>query len=193
MGILAQGTSATGAASDAFTWAKTATALSAAGDFTSGLGGMQLANYQAAIASRNAALLSQSAQAAEAAGEYTAQATLEKGGQIAGRQLAGFGASNIDVNIGSPQAAIAATRTVSAMDAAIDRYNAARQAYGLRVEAAGQTAEAGLEKRAGLSSFLSGISGAGSTLLGGAQSIAGKYAGWQLGQPRPVTQPVTLG
>lgn len=184
MGILQQSLgTAQGAANDSFAWAKTATALSAAGDISSGVGGLQLFNYQAAVAAHNAQIMAQNAEATRAAGEYTAETLLERGGQIAGRARAGYGASNIDVNIGAPKQVEASTKAVSAMDAAIERYNAAREAYGLQVQGEAEKAQAKVDKSAGLGTFLQGISGAGSTLLGGASSISGKYAQWKLGMP----------
>ena len=179
MGTMPQ--NAQGAANDSFAWSKAATTLSAVGDVTGGIGGLQLSNYQAAVAAHNAAIMGQNAAAATAAGEYSAEATLERGGQIVGKEKAGYGASNIDVNVGSPKLVEGSTRTVSAMDAAIERFNAAREAYAYKVQGAAETAQAGVEKSAGIGSFLSGISGAGNTILGGAQSTAAKYAGWKLG------------
>ena len=63
------------------------------------------------------------------------------------------------------------------------RYNAAREVYGYKTQAATDTAQAGLYKSAGINSLLAGISGAGSSVVGGAQSIAGRYAQWKLGLP----------
>lgn len=184
MGTLQQGGaagSAAAAANDSFKWSQAATALSGAGQLASGIGGLQLGNYQAAVAAHNASIMAQNAAASLKAGEYTAESTLEKGGQIVGREQAGYGASNIDVNVGSPKQVEGSTRTVSSMDAAIERFNAAREAYGQRVGAAQETAQASIDKSAGVGSLLSGISGAGSTLVGGASSLAGKYRTWQLG------------
>ena len=192
MGILAPNTSAQGAANDSFAWSKAATALSAVGDVTSGVGGFQLANYQAATSARNAQIMLQNATAAQQAGLYTAESTLEKGGQIASHQRAGFGASNIDVNVGSAKTTPQSTEFVSAMDASINRYNAAREAYAFKTEASADTAQAGLLKSAAIGSLLGGVSKAGATLLGGASSLSGKYAQWQLGAPPNSNAPPSL-
>jgi hypothetical protein len=125
----------------------------------------------------------QNANAAQQAGLYSAEATLEKGGQIASKQRAGFGASNIDVNVGSAKSTPDSTKVVSAMDASIQRYNAAREAYAYKAEASAETAQSGLEKSAAVGSLLGGISQAGGTLLGGASSLSSRYAMWRLGQP----------
>lgn len=179
MGVL-QGASAPRAANDSFAWTKSSIGTTALGDLAGGVGGYQLANYQAAVATRNAALMQQNAFAATQAGNYQAETELEKGGQVVGKEIAGYGASNIDVNVGTPKLVEGSTRTISALDAAMAHYNAAREAYGYKVQAASDTATAGLEKSAGIGSLLSGIAGAGSSIVGGASSLSGRYAQWQL-------------
>jgi hypothetical protein len=182
MGTLAQGFggSAQGAANDSFAWSRAATGLSAGGELAGGLGGFQLANYQAAVAANNAKIAAANAQAATASGSFEESAEKEKTGQVVGEQAAAYGAHNIDVNVGSPVAVKQSTQTVGALDAAMIHYNAAKAAFGFNVEAGAERAQSQLAQLAGLNALTTGITKSASTLLGGAASVSGRYAQWQL-------------
>lgn len=182
MGTLSPGFggSAQGAANDSFLYSKAATGLDTVGALASGIGGYQLSSYQAAVASNNAKIAEANAQADLSSGQYEESAAKEKTGQVIGQERAAQGANNIDVNVGSAKAVQQSTAAVGAMDAAMIHYNAARAAYGERIQERSDTAESGLLKNAALGSLFGGVAKAGGTLLGGASSLAGRYAQWQL-------------
>jgi hypothetical protein len=182
MGILTQGygAGAQGAANDSFAWSKAATGLSAAGDVFGGIGGYQLANYQAAVAANNAKIMQQNAESSYQAGDYEQQVQGLKTSQVIGAQRAGYGASNIDVNVGSPTNVEQSTRLVGAMDQAMIRFKAAKEAAGYQLAAASETAQSKLDQMAGTGALVGGLFKAGSSIIGGASSLAGRYAQWQL-------------
>lgn len=68
------------------------------------------------------------------AGESAAAKTEMKGTQTIGAQTAGFASSGVDASSGSAMAAMADSRMMSSLDAATQRNNAAREAWGYQVK-----------------------------------------------------------
>jgi hypothetical protein len=182
MGTLVQGFGGTpqGAANDSFAFSRASTNLEAGSAALGGVGGYQLANYQAAVAANNAKIAQANAQASLQAGDYETEVSGLKTSQVVGAARAAQGANNIDVNAGSAAAVQESTQKVGAMDAAMIHYNALRQAYGQEVEARSLKAQSQLDQAAGLGALSGGFTKAASTILGGAYSVAGRYANWQL-------------
>src|SRR5216684_3875114 len=137
------------------------TAATVAGAVFSGAKSIQQGNYQASIARMNAGFAEQAAGASLLAGESRESvARIRSGGQI-GSAKAGFGASGVVGEEGSPGEILADTRLMSEFEAQIIKNNAQREAWGHRVGAAGFVAQ-GSEYES------SGVSGAVTSLIGGA-------------------------
>lgn len=99
-------------------------------------------------------------------GEQAAGQARTEGTQIIGEQRATFGASGLDVGVGQPAKLQAETRLLSELDAAILRSEAARDAWGYKVQGmeygalASATSNAARRKR-----NADAVAGAGSTLV----------------------------
>lgn len=164
-------------------WGAASTGVGALGNILTGVGGLQQASYMSRVAQTNAAIDRANAAATIGAGNQQEEASLLRTGATIGAQKAAQGANNVDVNIGSPAAVTASTRLVGGMDAALIHYNAARAAYGQEVEATSQTAQAKLDKQAGLGALLEGGYKSASTLLAGASSLSSKWSQYGLAFP----------
>lgn len=84
---------------------------------------------------RNARLARLAAMDAESRGAQEAGRARMKGTQVIGEQKVAFAASGVDVSSGSPLALMADSRMMSELDAQTLKNNAAREAWGLRMEA----------------------------------------------------------
>lgn len=131
--------------------------------------------YQAAVARINAGIAEQNASYAIAAGEAEAQQQGMKTRAEIGQTRATQGASGLDVNRGSAVDVRASEAEVGAMDQAMVRANAQRQAYGYRVQAMQETAQAQLDQMAGQNAQTAGIIGSFTSLLGGASGVSSKW------------------
>ena len=185
MGALIQGFGGTaaGAANAGLQWGNVGVGASALSPLLQGVGAFQMDRYSAAVASNNAAILRQNAGYDIAAGQYEESASKLRTGELVSAQKAAQGANNIDVNVGSPVAVRQSTRDIGAMDAAMIHFNAAKAAYGEQVLAGAEDARAAMLKRAAGGALFGGIFGAGTTLLSGASSLAGKAAALRLAFP----------
>ena len=119
------------------------------------------------IAKSNAANLDLAAADALARGEQDGATIRQQFGQIVGQQRAGFSAANVDISRGSVANLTADTGGVGELEVLRTMNNAAREAYGLRSQAAMTRAEGTMAKRM---SYL----GAGATLLAGAGDTFGQ-------------------
>lgn len=137
----------------------------------SGVGGLTQGNYMAAVAQNNAALSRLNAQSAVEAGQYNASVAKMRGSEVAAQAEAAQGANNIDVNVGSAVASREATQRMSAIDAAMIQYNAARQAYGFDTQANTESTQASLDKMAGANALLTGLAKAGGAAATGAAAF----------------------
>lgn len=89
---------------------------------------------------------------------------------LIGSQRAGFAAQNIDVSTGSAVDVQADTAYLGELDALTIRSNAAREAWGYRVQAANQ-------RQAGADASRASKFGAASTILGTGGSLLSTYTG----------------
>jgi hypothetical protein len=134
-------------------------------------------NYQAAIADMNAKVAEQDAAYAEAAGETRAQEIGMRGRAQFETTRAGFGASNVS---GKSQSNVLKSETaITQFEEASTRADAAKQAYGYRVKAASDTAQAGAYRAGAGTALVAGDIGAVSSILGG---VAGVSSKWTQGQ-----------
>jgi len=171
---------------DPFTLATVGIGATAGGSVLGGLGNMlsgqssqNMYNYQSAVALVNKQISDQNASYAIAAGETSAQQSGMQTRATIGTTRATQGAGGLDVNSGSNLNVRSSEAEVGAESAALIRSNAAKQAYGYEVEGLQYTAQSAVYKQAGSQSALAGMIGAGSSLLGGAGSVASKWLGAQ--------------
>ncbi len=143
--------------------------LNLLGAGTQALGQFEEGQYRQKLGKVNAQLAEEAAGDATIRGQQQAgQARMEASADI-GEMRAAYGASGVDGSVGSPINAMADVRLVSETDAAIIRNNAAREAWGYRVEATRATEEGRLAGERGRYQ-------AAGTLLGGAGDFVAGYS-----------------
>jgi hypothetical protein len=135
----------------------------------SAAGQIQAGNYNAAVANQNARNLDRAALDAENRGDYAASKQGVATRRLIGSQRAAAGAMGIDIGSGSALDILVATAGIGEEEAQTIRNNAAREAWGLRSEAAQQRTQGRLARR-------QGILGGASTILTGAANFG---AGWR--------------
>jgi hypothetical protein len=133
------------------------------------------ADYQAAIAGMNAKLAEADARYAEEAGVSEQVVAGLRGREAVGAIKAGFGAGNIDPTKGSARNVITSQEVVNQFNQEMILANAAKRAYGFRVQAAGDTAQGRLYTLAGQTAETAAGYGVTSSLLGAAGSVSSKY------------------
>jgi hypothetical protein len=133
--------------------------------------------YQAGMAQINKQIDEQNAAYARSGGEVEAQ----KSGMRSRFQLGGIkvtkAAGNIDVNSGSAREVQDSQEAIGQHDQSIIRSNAARQAYGYDVEAAGHKAQVGMYGMASENALTTGKIGVAGSLISTAGSVANKWYG----------------
>lgn len=147
-----------------------------AGDLFGGAASGKMYEYQAGVAQQRARIDEQNARWAERAGEENAFVAGLRGRYTYGAIRAGQGASNIDVNRGSGVAVRAGQTEVTQLNESQIRTNAARKAFGYRVEEATDVAQAGMYSSASATARTSSYYEAGASLLGTAASVASKWS-----------------
>jgi hypothetical protein len=185
-------------------------ASSAIGAYSSAKGQQSQMKYQAAIGTLNAAMAEADASLLElnasisdtqgkmaiAQGQREEQNLRLKSGQLKSRQRASLAASGVDLGVGSAAKVLATTDYMTEVDAGEIRANAARAAFGYKVQESNQRFAAmgartqGVNYSAGSAfasasaSAISPMASATSSLLGNAGSVApsihktGQGAGW---------------
>lgn len=163
-----------------------------AGGAMSAMGQAQQANAAAANASyqagmmRNQQLIAQkNAEEALKRGAIAEEQQRLKTGQIIGSQRAALASQGADINTGSPLDIQTDTARAGEQDALTIRSNSAREAYNYQVQASGAGAQAGLLDMQSANATASLPFTVGSTLLGTASSVAGKWADWQYKGSKP--------
>ena len=149
--------------------------INAFGAIQSGAAQSQMYQYQAGVAETNQKIALQNRDYALNAGE-TEAVRYGMGAAQRGAQLkTGMSTSGMDIGSGSKAAAQSSQQTVFEMDLGQIRNNAARKAYGNEVEAAQDTAQAGLYTRAASDAESAGGIKALGSLVSGAGSVADKW------------------
>lgn len=167
---------------DPFSWAAIGMAASAAGAGVSAFGSAssgssraKMYQYQAGIAQMNEKIAKQNADYSRSVGEVTAQESGLKTRAQIGETRAIQGASNLDVNTGSPSLVRASEHEIGQQDQTIIRSDAARRAYGFDVEAAQARAQGNIYNLSASSSRTAGNIGAISSILGGVSSVSSRW------------------
>ena len=150
--------------------------VSALGSLFGGQATSQSYQYQAQIAQINAQVAKQNAAYAQETGEVEAQQSgMQTRAQI-GQTKAIQGASGLDVNTGSGAAVRGSEAEIGVENQNITRANAAKQAYGYEVNAAQFTNQGSLDIASGANAVTASYFSAGSSILGAAGSVAGKWS-----------------
>lgn len=132
-----------------------------------------VATYQANIAEQNAALAELRAVDAETRGDLEVERLATRTAGLIGRQRAATGASGVLLNEGSPQAIRESTEAMRDADIAMLRNNAARSAWGHRVQEANYRADS--SSRRAQADAISPSAASVTSLLGGSASVADKW------------------
>lgn len=166
MGMIPQSfSSASNLAGSSLATGTLSTGMQSLGSLFSGVGASQQYSYAADVAHQNA-------QAALMAGQQNESQSKGRYSVIEAQQKVSSAANGVGVNAGSAVAVRDSTAQVSAMDAALLHYNAAREAFG-------QETQAGLDRAASKGAFLKGLYGAGASFLSGASNVGSKWMMYQ--------------
>jgi len=149
-----------GTAGASLGWGTLATGANIGANLAEGIGSAQRYDYAAKVSGQNA-------QAALLAGQQAESASKMKYGALEAEQKATQAANGIQVTSGSAEAVRHSTEEISAMDAALIHYNAARQAFG-------EETQASLYKTAAKGSLIKGALNAGVSFLSGVESLSDK-------------------
>lgn len=114
------------------------------------------AESQADLSEYNAAVADLQAKDATARGEIEANRFRSRTKVLIGEQRAGIAAGNIDVGYGSAVDVQADAAFLGELDALTVRTNAAREAWGFRVDATDQRTRAGIQREEGANAALAG-------------------------------------
>lgn len=133
------------------------------------------AQYQAQVAGNNAKASEQQAVDALQRGDMAAMNTRRKYDQLGGTQRAALAARGIDIGEGSALSILEDTAYFGELDQRTVRANAAREAWGYRVQGSNQQANAIFLQSQ--SDNTNPLMAAGTSLLGSASSVAGKWYG----------------
>lgn len=152
------------------------TVMSAVGAYNTGKANAAAARYQAGVARNNQIIAEQNAKFAEDKGNVEEQAQRQKTAQMIGAERALAGGAGVDVNTGSPLRLQSDTAMMGEMDALTIRNNAARAAWGYRAQGADFGAQAGMFGAQAENATRAGNLAAFSSIVGGASSVADKWA-----------------
>lgn len=150
------------------------TAISAYSGYQQGRQQKALNEYNARVSENNARTKEIAAADAERRGQIAESAQRREVRQVAASQRAALGAGG-DLTDISSQALQADTAGFGELDALTVRANAAREAWGIRVGAADDLAQARASRFQGAAAARAGTLGAVGTLLSSAAGIYGQY------------------
>ena len=145
-------------------------AIAIGGSLLQAKGQTEDASYQAGLMKQNADFKNRTADETINAGDTAADWQRVKAGQAIGTQRSVQAANGIDVNSGSSAQLQDDTAMLGELDALTIQNNAAREAYGYRVQAQQDISNAGQTVR-------NGKAAATGSILGGLGKAFGSYAG----------------
>jgi hypothetical protein len=146
------------------------------GSMQQGRAAQAQANYQAAVSRNNAQIAEWQAQDAIKRGQEEEDQHRRKVSQVIGAQRAGFGASGFDLGDATTIDILGDTAAMGEYDALTIRSNAAREAWGYRVQGSNYMAEAGLQTARGASARSAAAWQGVGDLLGGATKFGSQYS-----------------
>jgi len=147
-------------------------ALSAVGSIFSGIIGFAQASYQAKVAEMNAEVARENAKRTIDRTQVEEQDNAAENLALMGEQEAAQAASGLSINSDSSRRIRRASRVLARKDTLNIRQGGEIESYNYKVEAANQTAAAGMARLGGMGSLLSGFVNAGGSLLGSASPTA---------------------
>lgn len=145
---------------------------------------------QAQVQRNNAIIAGWQAQDALARGDRAASRVRSQGRQLQGRQRAAMAANGVDISTGSALEILKDTEFFTEMDATTAKDNAAREAWAIRNQAAGFTADANLLQARGDAE--SPMFAAATSLLGSAGRVASSWYSPTAGAPRAGRTPIDV-
>ena len=132
--------------------------------------------YQSGMALLNKRIAEQNADYTREVGEVTAQREGMKTRAEIGTTKATQAGRGLDINVGSPADVRASEAELGEHNQAVIRSDFAKKAYGFEVEAAKETAQAGMYQTAAAQSRRAGSLNMLSSIIGGASSVASKWS-----------------
>ena len=145
------------------------------GSYQQGKAQQGMAEYNAGIARNNAIMAERQAQDAEARGKTEEQRQRQKNSLILGGLKAQQAASGTELDSESNVGLMEDFAASGEHDALTIRSNAAREAWGARVQASNYQSEAAMQQASGAAAYQSGIMGVGTNLLTGAGSLSREW------------------
>ena len=146
---------------------------SAIGAYNQSVAAKNQAKYQAQVAKNNATMAEYAAQDASNRGAEEAAKVAANARRVRSRQVAAIASSGIDITSNSSQSLLEDTDFLSAQDAAQVRSNAARQAWGYRVEGQNFNASSAMYRTSARNE--NPLMAAGTSLLNSAGSAAVRF------------------
>lgn len=131
--------------------------------------------YKAAVARNNQIIGDMRASMETEKGERDAELMMMKTGQMKSSQRAAFGANGIDVSSGSAARVQGDTEAMGRFNTMTIRSNAARTAFGYKVQGLSYGAEAAMDDASGANALMAAENNKMATLIGGITGIADKY------------------
>lgn len=149
--------------------------LGAIGSVFTGDATKQADDYKAQVASNNAIIAKRNADAVTAAGGVTAQNNDLKTKNLVGTQLVTQASNGLDVGSGTNVNIRQSAENLGHLDTLTILNNAAKNSAGFKAQGMNFTAESQLDTAAGANAETAGWIGAGTSLLGSASSVSGKW------------------
>lgn len=154
-------------------------AMQARGAAQQSAASQQAYNYQAAVAENNKTIAEGYARDAEIAGQQQEQTKRLQTAQQIGGVRAAVSASGLDAGSGSSLMLQKDTAMLGEQDALTIRSNAAKAAYGYRVQGLGYAETAALDRSAASNALTAGGLNQWSSIIGGVSSFSDKWAKYQ--------------
>jgi len=135
--------------------------------------------YKAGVARNNAIIAERNAVAATDAGNVKAETNDMKTKNLIGTQVVNQAANGLDVGSGTNKLIQASAKDLGHLDTLTILNNAAKNSAGFRAQGMNFTAESQLDMSAAENAKTAGEYSVATSLLGGATSVASKWAGYQ--------------
>lgn len=162
------------------------------GTGVSAYGAIQTANAQSAAASaqaqqaqNNATLAQNAANDATARGVVAQQQKANQTNQLLGQQRAGLAANGVDPNSGTAVNLQSDTAGNGELDQLTIGANAAREASGYQAQGMNYSTQASVDEASSQNDLSAGALAAGSSIIGGAGSVASQWYSFQYGTRAP--------
>lgn len=169
-----------------------AMAASVLGTAVSAYGAIQTANAQSAAASasaqqasNNAILADRAAADATARGQVASQQKANQTNQLLGQQRAGLAANGVDPNSGTAVDLQSDTKGNGELDQLTITSNAAREAAGYQAQGMNYSTQASVDEASSQNDLSAGALKAGSSIIGGAGSVASQWYQFNYGTRNP--------